>query len=82
MRNGKGGVVAAGHALTAQAAAEILEDGGNAFDACLAGMFMAFVAEAVFASPGGGGFLMSRQSDKGRTALLRFLRRDPAQAPP
>ena len=27
------GVVAAGHELTATAAAEILEDGGNAFDA-------------------------------------------------
>ena len=33
MSKGKGkGVVAAGHELTAQAAAEILQDGGNAFD--------------------------------------------------
>ena len=61
------GVVAAGHKLTAEAAAEILEDGGNAFDACLAGMAMAFVAEAVFASPGGGGFLMARDA-RGRPA--------------
>ena len=35
MRNGTS-VVAAGHELTASAAAEILEDGGNAFDAALA----------------------------------------------
>ena len=55
-------VVAAGHELTAQAAAEILQDGGNAFDAALAGVFMTFVAEAVFASPGGGGFLMARRA--------------------
>ena len=60
------GVVAAGHELTAAAAAEILQDGGNAFDACVAGLFMTFVAEAVFSSPGGGGFLMARRggSDK------------------
>ena len=56
------GVVAAGHDLTAAAAAEILQDGGNAFDACVAGLFMTFVAEAVFASPGGGGFLMARRA--------------------
>ena len=59
-------VVAAGHELTAAAAAEILQDGGNAFDAALAGVFMTFVAEAVFSSPGGGGFLMARQAGKRR----------------
>jgi gamma-glutamyltranspeptidase/glutathione hydrolase len=61
MTKGKG-VVAAGHELTARAAAEILQDGGNAFDAALAGIFMTFVAEAVFASPGGGGFFMARRA--------------------
>jgi gamma-glutamyltranspeptidase/glutathione hydrolase len=66
-------VVAAGHALTVSAAAEILEDGGNAFDAALAGTFMSFVAEAVFASPGGGGFLMARQAGKDRCALFDFF---------
>jgi gamma-glutamyltranspeptidase/glutathione hydrolase len=66
-------VVAAGHELTASAAAEILEDGGNAFDAALAAAFMTFVAEAVFASPGGGGFLMARQADKDRCALFDFF---------
>ena len=49
-------VVAAGHELTAKAAAEILQDGGNAFDAALAGVFMTFVAEAVFASPAAAAF--------------------------
>jgi gamma-glutamyltranspeptidase/glutathione hydrolase len=59
MRKAKG-VVAAGHRLTAEAAAEILADGGNAFDSCIAGLCMSFVAEAVFASPGGSGFVMVR----------------------
>jgi gamma-glutamyltranspeptidase/glutathione hydrolase len=66
-------VVAAGHALTADAAAEILADGGNAFDAAIAGMCMAFVAEAVFASPGGGGFLMSRQAGRDTVKLFDFF---------
>jgi gamma-glutamyltranspeptidase/glutathione hydrolase len=54
------GAVAAGHPATAAAAAEILEDGGNAFDAALAAVFAAFTAEPVLASLGGGGFLMAR----------------------
>jgi len=66
-------VVAAGHQLTAAAAAEILEDGGNAFDAALAATFMTFVAEAVFASPGGGGFLMARQAGKDQASLFDFF---------
>ena len=67
------GVVAAGHELTVSAAAEILEDGGNAFDAALAGAFMTFVAEAVFAAPGGGGFLMARRAGSDKAALFDFF---------
>ena len=67
------GVVAAGHALTAAAAAEILQDGGNAFDAAIAGVCMAFVAEAVFSSPGGGGFLMARRADSDDISLFDFF---------
>jgi gamma-glutamyltranspeptidase/glutathione hydrolase len=70
-------VVAAGHELTVQAAAEILEDGGNAFDAALAGMFMTFVAEAVFASPGGGGFLMARRAGRNSCDLFDFFAETP-----
>jgi gamma-glutamyltranspeptidase / glutathione hydrolase len=68
MRSGKS-VVAAGHRLTAAAAAEILEDGGNAFDAAFAGLCVSFVAEAAFASPGGGGFLMVRDAKRDATSL-------------
>ena len=64
------GVVAAGHELTVSASAEILDDGGNAFDAALAGAFMTFVAEAVFASPGGGGFLMARRAGSDKATLF------------
>ena len=67
------GVVAAGHELTARACVDILEDGGNAFDAALAGVFMTFVAEAVFSSPGGGGFLMARRRGSDSVKLFDFF---------
>ncbi len=58
------GVIAAGHPETARAAAQILEDGGNAFDAVLAGLCTACIAEPVLASLGGGGFLMARPAGR------------------
>ncbi|HEU4476065.1 MAG TPA: gamma-glutamyltransferase, partial [Methyloceanibacter sp.] len=76
MKTGKS-VVAAGHELTVQAAAEMLEEGGNAFDAALAGMFVTFVAEAVFASPGGGGFLMARRAGRDSCDLFDFFTETP-----
>jgi gamma-glutamyltranspeptidase / glutathione hydrolase len=76
------GVVAAGHELTARAAAEILQDGGNAFDACLSGMLMAFVAEAVFCSPGGGGFLMARRAERDSASLFDFFVETPRKRLP
>ncbi len=57
------GVVAAGHEITAAAAMNILEAGGNAFDASLAALFASCVAEPVLASLGGGGFLLSYPKD-------------------
>lgn len=54
------GIVAAGHPATAQAAADILREGGNAFDAVLAALLASCVAEPVLASLGGGGFLLAR----------------------
>lgn len=54
------GAVAAGHEITAQAAARVLDEGGNAFDAVIAAMWAACVAEPVLASLGGGGFMMAR----------------------
>jgi len=54
------GIAASGHAETSQAAAHILEAGGNAFDAVLAALCAACVAEPMLASFGGGGFLMAQ----------------------
>jgi gamma-glutamyltranspeptidase/glutathione hydrolase len=57
-----GGVIAAGHELTAQSGAEILRAGGNAFDAALAALVTACVVEPALASLGGGGFLLAQPS--------------------
>lgn len=51
------GAVAAGHEETVNAAARILEEGGNAFDAVVAAHWVACVAEPILASLGGGSFL-------------------------
>ena len=61
------GAVASGHGLVSAAAAELLEDGGNAFDAAVAAGFAACVAEPMFTSLGGGGFLLARSAAGGET---------------
>jgi len=53
------GVVAAGDRITAQAGAEVLRLGGNAFDAAVAACFTAPIAEPALTSAGGGGFLLA-----------------------
>lgn len=60
------GIVAAGHVNTAAAARLVLEAGGNAFDAVLAGLCAACVAEPVLASLGGGGFLLAHDGHQTR----------------
>ncbi len=81
------GAVAAGHALTVQAAAEILRAGGNAVDAAVAAAWMACVVEPVLASPGGGGFAMVHApgggadvAGMGETAVCDFFAQTPGQA--
>ncbi|MDH3580193.1 MAG: gamma-glutamyltransferase [Hyphomicrobiales bacterium] len=71
------GVVAAGHAVTAQAAADILREGGNAFDAAIAAMATACVPEFVFSSIGGGGFLMALEASTGEARLYDFFAQTP-----
>lgn len=56
------GAVAAGHRVTAEAAEEILKDGGNAFDAIVAAHFCACVVEPVLASLAGGGYMLGKKS--------------------
>src|SRR5262249_56627764 len=61
------GAVAAGHARTAAAGARVLEEGGNAVDACVAAAFAAWVAESPLTGPGAGGFALVLPAD-GRPA--------------
>ena len=70
------GAVAAGDRHTADAAAEVLRAGGNAFDAALAALFAASVAEPVLSSLGGGGFLLARPAH-GRPVLYDFFAHTP-----
>lgn len=58
------GVVAAGDKNSAQAGADILKEGGNAYDAALAVMLAAPICEPVFTSLGGGGFLLGLEEGK------------------
>ncbi len=62
-RKGTRGAVAAGHLETVRATAITLGEGGNAFDAALAAMTAACVAEPELSSLGGGGFMLARPVD-------------------
>jgi gamma-glutamyltranspeptidase/glutathione hydrolase len=70
------GVVAAGHPLTAAAGAEILRQGGNAFDAAIAAVMTAWVTESVLTSAGGGGFLLAHTAT-GENCLFDFFTQTP-----
>jgi gamma-glutamyltranspeptidase / glutathione hydrolase len=52
------GAIAAGSRPTAEAGARVLDEGGNAVDACIAAAFAAAVAEGPLTGPAGGGFLL------------------------
>jgi gamma-glutamyltranspeptidase / glutathione hydrolase len=68
------GAVAAGHPLTAEAGARILEAGGNAVDACVAAGFVSWVTESPLTGPGAGGFmLVHRASDRSDRVLDFFV---------
>lgn len=74
------GVVAAGHARTAEAAISVLREGGNAFDAAIAALFASWVAEPCMSSPGGGFHAALRQSG-GETTILDAFCSTPLRKP-
>ncbi len=76
------GAVACGHPVTAAAAAEVLKDGGNAFDAVVAAQCAACVCEPILASLAGGGFLLARPAS-GDAVVYDFFVQTPLakQAP-
>ena len=53
------GAIAAGSRPTAEAGARVLEEGGNAVDACIAAAFAAAVVEGPLTGPTGGGFFLA-----------------------
>ena len=67
------GAVAAGHPATATAAAQILEQGGNAVDACIAAGFVSWVAESPLTGPGAGGFMLVHRASDRTARLLDFF---------
>ncbi|MEM1299870.1 MAG: gamma-glutamyltransferase [Pseudomonadota bacterium] len=73
--------VAAGHDLTADAAATVLAEGGCAVDAAIAAAAMAMIAEPVLAGLLGGGFLIVREPG-GQARLLDFFVHTPSRAVP
>lgn len=70
------GAISCGHPTVAGAGEAVLRDGGNAFDAVIAAFFASAVAEPVLASPGGGGYLMARDT-AGNTRLYDFFVQTP-----
>jgi len=75
------GAVSAGHQATAETAAQILEEGGNAFDAVVAANITACVVEPVLASFAGGGFLLAETGD-GKQILYDFFVQTPRRIKP
>ena len=53
------GSIAAGHKTTVESAKNILELGGNAFDAAVGAVFTSMVSEFTLTGPGGGGALLA-----------------------
>ena len=78
MRSTRRSAVAAGHPATADTARQILDDGGNAFDAAVAACFAACVVEPMLASLGGGGFLLAKTRD-GQERVYDFFAQTPLE---
>lgn len=66
-------IVASGHRLVSRTAAEILKEGGNAFDAIVAAGFASSVVEPALTSLGGGGFLLGRSERHGQELFFDFF---------
>ncbi len=76
MLNKKTYTIATGNHESTMAAAEILDAGGNAYDAILAALFMSFVCEPLLSSPGGGGYLLAHP-DGEKAKIFDFFAQTP-----
>ena len=77
-----GGVVAVSHPLAAQAGADVLAQGGNAFDAAAAIQFALNVVEPQSSGLGGGAFMVAYVAKEGRVVVLDGREKAPAAATP
>ncbi|HZO06428.1 MAG TPA: gamma-glutamyltransferase, partial [Solirubrobacterales bacterium] len=60
-----GGVVAAGHPLSAEAGAEVLREGGNAVDAAIGAVLASFAVESPLTGFGAGGYMLVHREAPG-----------------
>jgi gamma-glutamyltranspeptidase / glutathione hydrolase len=67
------GAVAAGHPLTAQTGARVLEAGGNAVDAAVAASLVSWVAESPLNGPGAGGFMLVHRARDRSSRVFDFF---------
>jgi gamma-glutamyltranspeptidase/glutathione hydrolase len=67
------GIIAAGHAQTAEAGAEIVRQGGNAVDAAVAATFASFITESALVNIGGGGIAQIYNPISGRAVGYDFF---------
>lgn len=73
-------MVVSAHPLATEAGIETLQSGGNAVDAAVATAFAISVVEPFSAGIGGGGFLLTYQSDTDEMRSLDFRERAPKLA--
>jgi gamma-glutamyltranspeptidase/glutathione hydrolase len=66
------GVIAAGHPLTAEAGAQVLREGGNAFDAAICAVLASLAVESQLTALGAGGFLLAHTAS-GEDVLMDFF---------
>ncbi len=70
------GTIAAGNQKTAAAGIEMLQQGGNAFDAAAAAVLASFVTESTLTSAAGGGFLLAH-TQANNNILFDFFSQTP-----
>lgn len=79
---GRGGAIAAGHAVPVETGSAVLRAGGNAVDAIVAAAFAAFVVEPVMCGVGGHGRLSVHVAATGETWGVDHFLVAPAAATP
>ncbi|HEY5973057.1 MAG TPA: gamma-glutamyltransferase [Pseudoxanthomonas sp.] len=77
-----GAAIASGHKLATGAGFEILEAGGNAFDAAVAVSSTLSVVEPISSGLGGGGFFLLHDAKAGKDVFLDAREYAPASATP